>query len=168
MSLALFRRLSTSTHEEILIRAFQWRRMLVQQPPLKDVDNLVTMDPNQRILLCESRSPDSYMAAGNFLPSYIRMPDILALALAPMDISFAELPEGPVAVRFRVLWYRYPPRVSNRVTADLIEKMVSDFGVVVENIGSVRPSLLLKSVSTLRKILLRDPDRIYATDGPIS
>ncbi|RYP83857.1 hypothetical protein DL769_001279 [Monosporascus sp. CRB-8-3] len=149
-----------------------WRRMLVQQPPLKEVGDLVTMVPDRRVLACQTRSPDPQMVAGRFLPSYVRMPDVLSLALAPMDVSFPNMPEGPVAVSFRVLWRRQLGMVRNGGAQggdrpDLAERMVSDYGVVVHNIGTVKPSPLRKSVARLREILLRHPDHIYAMNSPI-
>ncbi|RYO93275.1 hypothetical protein DL762_001224 [Monosporascus cannonballus] len=134
-----------------------WRRMLVQQPPLKEVGDLVTMAPDQRVLACQTRAPDRQMVAGRFLPSYVRMPDVLSLALAPMDVSLPNMPEGPVAVSFRVLWRRRPgvPRNGGTQGGDhpgLAERVASDYGVVVHNIGTVEPSPLRKSVARLREI----------------
>ena len=128
--------------------------MLVQQPPLKEVCHLVTMEPDQRILYCHSFLPGSRNIAGEICPSHIRMPDILPLALAPTCISFGGLSRGPLTVKVRVLWHQKPPRIENRGTAGLIERMVDAHGVVVHNIGALEASEALEEVARMRQIFL--------------
>lgn len=137
--------------------------MLIQQPPLWEIGDLVTIEPDQRVLLCRSRTSAPQVVAGRFLPAYVRMPDILGLALASMKLSIAGRPEEPVAVMFRVLWNQPPRRIANYSMASLVETMVSEYGVVVQNIGIVKTSRPLKKVSGLRAILLEDLDGIGAT-----
>ena len=127
--------------------------MLVQQPPLRELCHLVTMEPDHRILYCHSCVPATRKVAGRIFPRYVRMPDLLPLALAPTSISFGELPEGDsVSVKVRVLWHSNPPRITNSGTADLIERMVAAHGVIVHNIGDLEPCNPIKEVSRLRQI----------------
>ena len=109
------------------------------------------MEPDQCILYCHSRIPGSH-GIERECPAYIRMPDIFSLVLSPTYIMYYGLTGPPLAVKTRVLWHQKPPRVENRSTADLTERMVDAHGVVIHDIGDLGDSEPIEQVSWLRQI----------------